>query len=126
MCIYIEMKDLVANAFIELLEKQEKRQVLFSELDEYGARVIEALNGEGETQAVLVVSRESQLAMVEDYSDLFEPVRINGAKGIGLKEGIGSMQLWERFCTSLSARVILAFKSIKISEVIKGNGEYKS
>lgn len=120
MCIYIEKKDLVANAFIELLEKQGKRQVLFSELDEYGARVIEKLNEEGETQAVLVVSRESQTAMVEDYSDLFEPVRINGAKGIGLREGVERMQLWECFCTSLSVRVIMAFKNTNIFEVIAG------
>lgn len=120
MYIYIEMKDLVANAFIELLEKQGKRQVLFSELDEYGARVIEELNRGGETQAILVVSRESQSAMVEDYSDLFEPVRIEGARGIGLREGVESMQLWERFCTSLSVQVVMAFKRTKISEVIAG------
>ncbi len=120
MYIYIEMKDLVANAFIELLEKQGKRQVLFSELDEYGARVIEELNRGGETQAILVVSRESQSAMVEDYSDLFEPVRIEGAKGIGLREGVEPMQLWERFCTSLSVQVVMAFKRTKISEVIAG------
>lgn len=120
MNIYIEMKDLVANAFIELLEKQNKRQVLFSELDEYGARVIEELNRDGETQAILVVSRESQSAVVEDYSDLFKLVRINGAKGIELRDGVVPMQLWERFCTSLSVRVVMAFKKTRITEVIAG------
>lgn len=37
MCIYIGIEDLVANALIELVEKSEKREVLFKQLDEYGA-----------------------------------------------------------------------------------------
>lgn len=121
MCIYIEMKDLVANAFIDLLEKEKRREIRFSELDAYGARVIEVLNEEEETRAVLVVSRESQQAVVEDYSDLFEPATIDGSKGIRLKEGVGTMQLWERFCVSMSVRVIMAFKKIHMDEVIQLN-----
>ena len=57
MYIYIEIEDLVANALIELVEKRGKREVLFRELDEYGARVIDVLSSDGETKAVLVVSR---------------------------------------------------------------------
>ena len=44
MCIYIGIEDLVANALIELVEKSEKREVLFKQLDEYGAKVIKYLN----------------------------------------------------------------------------------
>lgn len=43
MCIYIGIEDLVANALIELVEKSEKREVLFKQLDEYGAQVIKYL-----------------------------------------------------------------------------------
>lgn len=32
-----------------------------------------------------MVSRESQMAMVEDYSNMFEQIEINGGKGIRLK-----------------------------------------
>lgn len=110
MYIYIEIEDLVANAFIELVEKKKKREILFSELDEYGARVIEVLNRERETNAILVVSRESQMAMVEDYSDMFEQIEINGGKGIRLKEGVETIDLWTRFCTSLSLKVLAAFQ----------------
>ena len=39
MYIYIEIEELVANALIELVEKKGRREVLFKELDEYGARV---------------------------------------------------------------------------------------
>lgn len=111
MYIYIEIKDLVANALIELLESGVKGEVLFSQLDEYGARVVEVLSSEEETNAVLVVSRESQMAMVEDYSDMFEFFERDGAKGIRLKDGINALQLWNRFCTSLSLKVLRAFQS---------------
>ena len=89
MYIYIEMKDLVANALIELLESGKRGEVLFKQLDDYGARVIEVLSEDEETTAVLVVSRESQLAVVEDYSDMFEMFHDSeGAMGIRLKETI--------------------------------------
>ena len=120
MYIYIEIEDLVANALIELVEKNERREVLFKELDDYGARVIDVLNRDGETKAVLVVSRESQTAILEDYADMFEPFEKDGAKGIRLKDGISSMQLWKRFCVSLSVRVIEAFQASSITKEALG------
>lgn len=110
---YIEIKDLVANALIELTENGEKGEVLFKQLDVYGACVIEELNADAQTNAVLVVSRESQFAIVEDYADMFELFERGGAKGIRLKEGIDSLKLWNRFCASLSLKVIRAFQSEK-------------
>ena len=110
MYIYIEMEDLVANALIELVEKKGKREVLFKELDQYGAKVVEVLS-EGETRAILLVSRESQMAMLEDYSDLFEEFERDGAHGIKLKEGIPTSMLWRRFRASLSVKVMLAFQA---------------
>lgn len=118
MYIYIEIEDLVANALIELVEKKGKREVLFSELDEYGARVIDVLNRSGETKAVLVVSRESQMAMLEDYTDMFEPFELNGAPGIRLRDGIEPIQLWVRFCASLSTKVIIAFQAETTKQVL--------
>ena len=110
MYIYIEMEDLVANALIELVEKKGKREVGFKELDQYGAKVVEVLS-EGETRAILLVSRESQMAMLEDYSDLFEEFERDGAHGIKLKEGIPTSMLWRRFRASLSVKVMLAFQA---------------
>ena len=118
MYIYIEIKDLVANALIELLERGERGEVLFKQLDEYGALVIEVLNSEEETNAALVVSRESQMAVVEDHSDMFESFERDGVKGIRLKEGIDSLQLWRLFCTSLSLRLLRAFQSQKVKEAL--------
>ena len=118
MYIYIEIEDLVANAFIDLVEKKNKREILFSELDEYGAKVIEALNSDGNTNAVLVVSRESQIAMIEDYSDMFEGFEKDGAKGIRLLEGVETIDLWTRFRASLSLKVLNAFKKQSTKDVL--------
>lgn len=118
MYIYIEIQDLVANALIELLERGKKGEVLFRQLDEYGARVVEVLSKEKETTAVLVVSRESQMAMVEDYSDMFEPFEQDGAKGIRLKDGVDALQIWSRFCASLSLKVLRAFQSQTTKEAL--------
>lgn len=120
MYIYIEIEDLVANAFIELVEKKGQREVLFKELDDYGAQVVGALNRDGETKAILVISRESQTAMLEDYTDMFEPFEKDEAKGIRLKAGISSIQLWKRFCVSLSVKVIEAFQASSITKGAAG------
>ena len=104
MCIYIGIEDLVANALIELVEKSEKREVLFKQLDEYGAKVINYLNDKQE-QAVLVLSNE----FLHDYSDYFELFSDNIDEGIRLKEGIPVSRLWEKFRGYLSVNVMLAF-----------------
>lgn len=111
MRIYIEIVDLVANALIELVEKKEQREVLFSQLDEYGAKVIEALNQEEKSRAVLVVSRESQMALVDDYTEFFESYcSAEGAPGIRLRDGKEPIDLWRHFCASFSTKVIWAFQ----------------
>ena len=108
MCIYIGIEDLVANALIELVEKSEKREVLFKQLDEYGAKVIKYLNDKQE-QAVLVLSKERTNEFLHDYWDYFE-LFLNGMdEGIRLKESISVNQLWEKFRGYLSVDVMLAF-----------------
>lgn len=57
MCVYIGIEDLVANAFIELVEKSQKKEVLFSQISNYGATVVKILSAEGK-KAVLVLSEE--------------------------------------------------------------------
>lgn len=118
MYIYIEIQELVVNALIELAKKN-TRMISFKDLDDYGARVIEVLNGDEDVHAVLVVSRESQQAIVEDYSDFFEYANIGGAKGICLKDGVEAVDLWEKFCASLSLRVVEALKS---KQAVQGLG----
>lgn len=108
MYIYIGIEDLVANALIELVEKSEKREVLFKQLDEYGAKVIKYLNDKRE-QAVLVLSKERTNEFLYDYSDYFELFSNGMDEGIRLKEDVSVGQLWEKFRGYLSVEVMLAF-----------------
>lgn len=108
MYIYIGIEDLVANALIELVEKSEKREVLFKQLDEYGAMVIKYLNDKCE-QAVLVLSKERTNEFLHDYSDYFELFSNGMDEGIRLKEDVSVGQLWKKFRGYLSVDVMLAF-----------------
>lgn len=108
MCIYIGIEDLVANALIELVEKSAEREVLFKQLDEYGAQVIKYLNDK-EEQAVLVLSKERTNEFLHDYSDYFELFSRGMDEGIRLKENVSVSELWEKFRGYLSVDVMLAF-----------------
>lgn len=108
MCIYIGIEDLVANALIELVENSEKREVLFKELDDYGAKVIKFLNDRQE-EAVLLLSKERTNEFLHDYSDYFELIVRGDAEGIKLREGVTVNQLWDMFRSYLSVDVMLAF-----------------
>lgn len=108
MQIYIGIEDLVANALIELVQKSEKREVLFSQLNSYGAMVVRLLNKEKE-QAVLIVSKESTNRLISDYSDYFELVSSQSEDGIRLKNGVTVTDLWKKFRGYLSVNVMMAF-----------------
>ena len=108
MYIYIGIEDLGANALIELVESLGKREVLFKELDEYGAKVIKYLNDKQE-QAVLLLSKERTNEFLHDYSDFFEVFTRGIDEGIRLRDGVTVEQLWKKFRGYLSVDIMLAF-----------------
>jgi len=108
MCIYIGIEDLVANALIEIAEKSGKREVLFKDLNNYGADVVKLLNEKNE-QAVLILSKERTNEFLHDYSDYFELFSTGLAEGIRLKKDVTVRELWEKFRGYLSIDVMLAF-----------------
>ena len=115
MYLYIEVVDVVANAFMQLLKDDGKRYILFSQLDDYGAKVIEVLNKSKGIHAVYVVSQDSQHNLCANYSDFFEEYKgENGERGISLKNGITSMDIWAHFCAALSIQVMSAFKEVSV------------
>lgn len=112
MSIRIGIEDLVANALIEMVDNDvNNREVTYSQLNEYGAIVIETLNAQNE-EAVLIVSRERTQAFLHDYSDFFQ-VRENaqGEKCIALVEGRTTDELRKMFRGYLSLDMLLAFIS---------------
>lgn len=68
MCFYIGIEDLAANALIESLKKGHKSFLTYEEIENYGSKVLQLLNQQGE-KAVLILSRENTNAMFRNYSD---------------------------------------------------------
>ncbi len=110
MCVYIGIEDLVANAFIELVEKSKKKEVLFSQISNYGATVVKLLLAEGK-KAVLVLSEEKTNFFLHDYCEYFELFDSEEGEGFRLKKNVTVDQLWERFRGYLSYDVMMAFMS---------------
>ncbi len=112
MCMYIGIEDLVANAIIELVEKSQRNEVLFSEINRYGATVVQILS-ENDNKAILILSKERTSAFLNDYSDFFELYTNGTEEGIRLKENISVGQLWEKFRGYLSIDVMMAFTDVR-------------
>lgn len=108
MCMYIGIEDLVANAIIELVEKSQRNEVLFSEINRYGATVVQILS-EKNNKAVLILSKERTSTFLSDYSDFFELYTNGTEEGIRLKGNVSVSQLWEKFRGYLSIDVMMAF-----------------
>ena len=108
MCIYIGIEDLVANALIELAEKKQQREVYFKDLDKYGAVVLKLLKKEDE-KAVLILSAERTNDFLADYSEYYELFSDGKEEGIRLKEDVQIEELWSKFRSYLSVKVMKAF-----------------
>ncbi len=108
MCIRIGIEDLVANALIELAEKKQKKEVYFKDLDKYGAVVVKLLNKEDE-KAVLILSTERTNNFLTDYSEYYELFSDGKEEGIRLKENVEVDELWSKFRSYLSVKVMKAF-----------------
>ncbi|MGN8755752.1 hypothetical protein [Blautia sp. HCP3S3_C4] len=108
MCIRIGIEDLVANALIELAEKKDQREVYFKDLDKYGAVVVKLLNKEDE-KAVLILSTERTNNFLIDYSEYYELFSLGKEEGIRLKEDVEVDELWSKFRSYLSVKVMKAF-----------------
>lgn len=112
MFVYIGIEDLVANAIIELAERNIRNEVYFDELTHYGTTVVQLLLAE-DKKAVLLLSQDSTLEFIRDYSDYFELFKNNDTKkeGIKLKENISIDTLWDVFRGYLSVDLMKAFSN---------------
>ena len=110
---HIGIEDLAANAFIELLQENEKCDfVTYDELERYGKQTIKVLAEKGE-KAALLLSRNHTDAMFCDCSDFFEEEK----QGIRLKTNRDRKALIDRFRGYLPIDVLLALvdeRSVKI------------
>ena len=118
MSYYIGIEDLAANALITVLQKSGERFLFFSDLERYGAKVIQILTENGE-KATLILSRESTDALFLNFSDYFEKEIRNGQRGISLKKNVTTDDLIDRFRGYLSLKVLLAFMDKRSTEVLE-------
>ncbi|MFL0194428.1 hypothetical protein ACJDU8_02405 [Clostridium sp. WILCCON 0269] len=116
-CFYIGIEDLAANALIETLKKGKKRFLTYNEIENYGSRVIQFLNRNGE-KAILILSRESTNELFRNYSEYFEEREERGIKGIALKENKKIEDLIEQFRGYLALDVLKAFIDEKSVQVL--------
>ena len=105
----IGIEDLVANALIQTLSKNSDiRFLTYSDIENYGAKVVKILNNEQE-EVVLLLSRSKTNQMLHDYSTFFEEKKIDGQLGINLKESITIDDLSDEFRSYLSLKLLNAF-----------------
>ena len=112
MSYFIEFEDLVSNAFIEALERGNKRFFSHEELMKYGTQIINILNKNG-IEGTLTFSREHADKFYDECSDCFEVTEF----GIKIKPEINSAQLRKRFRINLALDLLRAFvdeSSIKV------------
>ncbi|MCL2566028.1 MAG: hypothetical protein FWE24_09510 [Defluviitaleaceae bacterium] len=113
MCKFIGIEDLVANALIELLEKNNCRRVSFETLLKYGAVVLNVLRDKGD-EAIFLLSKEHTNELIRNYSDYFEIDRSEiDSDAIVLKEGKTVDDLRDRFRAFLTVDRLLAFTDDK-------------
>lgn len=109
MCVYIGIEDIAANALIELVEKSNKKEVLFSQLNQYGAEIVNIIGDK--QKIILIISNESTNRFLNNYSEFFELFSNGNEEGIRLKDGVTVDKLWMTFRTYLTLDFLKAFSS---------------
>ena len=110
MCTFIGIECLAANALIEILEKSNKREVSFDTLVRYGMEVVRFLQQKSGEEAVLLLSKEYQINMIENYSHFFDVDFIGLDQGVfRLKETTTVDELNDYFRWTMSVKLVEAF-----------------
>ena len=119
MCYFIGIEDLVANALIEIVESSGIRTVKFSQLNKYGDVILTKLK-ETNTEALLVLNRDTTNKFFHDCSDIFEIEETQTDIHITLKDNISTTVLRERFRINIALHLLKAFISTEAIDVLMG------
>ncbi len=116
--MYIEIDDLIGNAFIPYLEKTGKRTLPLSKINEFGSKIVNYLNKNGEN-ACLRLSRDITNIFFYEYSDLFKLVE-NGKEDVVVlvDNNITPNDLIHKFSGYLSLSVLLAFRNSENTKIL--------
>lgn len=109
---FIGIESLAANALIELMDREQTREVSFDTLVRYGLEVVRVFGMRTGEEAVLLLSRQDQLDMMENYSEYFE-VDVSDTYGgtFRLKDTASLEDLRKYFRWTMTVRLFEAFMS---------------
>lgn len=108
---YIYIEDLVANALIQKIEKNQSREVRFSELNEYGVKLVAWWSDKRKIQVTVLLSKFDTDRMMSNYADFFS-TRLDPDIGefiFSLKPDKTSEDLRKTFRSYLSVDLLLSF-----------------
>ena len=112
MVTFIGIESLAANALIELMRRDDTREVSFDTLVRYGMQIVRILGEQTGEEAVLLLSEKYQMDMLNNYSDFFEIGSSNGHYNtFRLREGVSRPDLENYFRWTMSVRLFEAFTS---------------
>ena len=103
MCTFIKMEYLVANALVELYEKNNIDRISLDEIREYGIKVEEELVN-NQVHAILLYSSDYTKEFLEDCSEWFE----KDNNYIKIRNGKTIEQIREHFLSYISVDILLA------------------
>ena len=109
---FIGIESLAANALIELMDREQTCEVSFDTLVRYGLEVVRVFGMRTGEEAVLLLSRQDQLDMMENYSEYFE-VDVSDTYGgtFRLKDTASLEDLRKYFRWTMTVRLFEAFMS---------------
>lgn len=112
MPVFIGIESLAANALIELMDREQTREVTFDALVRYGMEVVRVFGMRTGEEAVLLLSRQDQLDMMENYSEYFEVDFSDTYSGtFRLKDTASLDDLRKYFRWTMTVRLFEAFMS---------------
>ena len=118
--LFINITDVVANAFIHVLETTPNKKFLsYVEIKQYGINVVQFLHDKGKP-AILMCSRDDVAIMLHDYEEFFEEhMEEDGTSGIKLCDGKTIEDLIHTFRGYLALNVLFAFLDEDVAKVLK-------
>lgn len=112
--IQINIESVVANAFIQVLDKfPNKRFLSYIDIKQYGLKVVSLLRNKGR-KAVLGYSMNDFVNMFEVYSPFFEEKQKYGIKGIELCAGKSIEDLIKVFQSWMPLDILSVFLEVPV------------
>ena len=110
MSSFIRIEDLVANALIENMRRNNKREISFIELNKYGDNIVKWWLINKSVRTAVLSSREYTNILIDEYSGFFEIFYdANNKSYVRLKEDKALEDLIKAFRGYLSLDMLYSF-----------------